>query len=325
MNDPRDWAGFATFEPEEGLRVRHPLMDEPGYWVGAPGAFYDGATSSFYLVFRWRRPRGVEPDRGAEIHVARSSDGLHFETIWRGEKTEIGSASIERCALYRPDGISWGLLISYVDSDEGQWRIDEVTADHPSEFELSARRAVLEPGALGLAGVKDPYVFRFANQYHMIVSMATARQPGERRLHETGDAFNTGLVRSATGLAVSRDGVTWEWLGEIFGPSEDGWDQYCARISCVWRQDGVWLALYDGAESVEENYEEQVGLAYSYDLRTFHRVTVDGPLMTTAQGTGAVRYFDRLSWGEQEWLYYELAGVSGSHDLRALNRPTGKN
>lgn len=321
MNENRDWASFSPFDPELGLVIREPLSQEPGYWTGAPGIYYDIASASYYLIMRWRRPRGVMPDRGAEIHLARSWDGLHFDTIWKAERTEIDSPSIERCAILRLPDKKWGLLVSYVDPQDNRWRIDLVSGSQPDQWDLRKREPVFQPGNLGLAGVKDPYVFRFANRYHMLVSIATPVGEEDDELHASQDAYNTGRVRSATGLAVSADGYNWDWKGEVFGPSESGWDSYCARISCLWRQEGVWLGLYDGAARVEENYEERVGLVYSVDLQTFHRVTTEAPLMTTPRQTGALRYFDRITVGNRELLYYEMARADESHELRVISRP----
>lgn len=303
--------------------IHEPEAKQAGYWVGAAGVCYDPESASYYLVSRWRRPRGMTPDRGAEIQLARSWDGLHFDTIWKAEKDQIGSPSIERCAVFRLADGKWGLLISYVDPEDDRWRTDLVTADNPGQWNLDHRQPVLQPGPLGLAGVKDPYVFRFANRYHLVVSIATAVGSEDAELHATQDAYNTGRIRSATGLALSLDGYRWEWQGEVFGPSEAGWDRYCARISCLWREEGVWLGLYDGAASVEENYEERVGLVYSDDLKTFHRVTTEAPLMTTPQRKGALRYFDRLAFANRELLYYEMAAADGSHDLRVVSRRRG--
>ena len=110
------------------------------------------------------------------------------------------------------------------------------------------------------------------------------------------------------------------WDGEILSPSRKGWDCYCARIGTVWKEDDVWLALYDGSASVEENYEERCGLAYSFDLRRFRRVTHDGPLMVQPNASGALRYFDVVQTTDATFFYYETARPDGSHDLRVFKR-----
>ena len=319
--DPQHWAPVEVFDPDDGIVIRRPPSEGAGYWVGAPGVMYDRIGEAFYLTYRVRRPRGVEPDRGAEVHLARSVDGVEFDTIWSGNKSQLGTTSIERCAIRRLGEDCWVLYISYVDPADGRWRIDSVQAASPEAFDLTAARPLLTAADVGVEGVKDPFVFQVAGLYHMVISYATVEgQPSADDLHGTNDAYNTGLIRSATGLATSYDGLDWQWQGNILSPSSDGWDQYCARIGCVWRQNGIWLALYDGSASVEENYEERVALAYSYDLRSFQKVNVSAPLMTTKQVTGAMRYFDVLQFADETYFYYEMARDDGSHDLRVYRQ-----
>ncbi len=320
QDDPRDLAAFPAFDPGQGQVIRQPPGTGPGYWAGAPSVTFDREAGDFYLVYRLRRPRGVEPDRGAEVRIAKGRDGVSFEDIWTGSKDQLGSTSIERCALVREGG-TWALFVSYVDPSDGRWRIDRVEAERPDGFELPGARPVLTAAETGTEGVKDPFLFRVGNLYHMIASIATADRPAsERDLHGTSDVYNTGLIRSATGLATSEDGRRWSWEGEVFGPSREGWDRYCARIGCVWYEPPVWLAIFDGSASVEENYEERCGLAFSHDLRRFERVSRQGPWRLPPHGSGALRYFDVIDRPEARFFYYEMARPDGSHDLRVLRQ-----
>jgi hypothetical protein len=317
QGDPRAWASCPRFDPQQGTVIRHPPGQGPGYWAGAPGVTFDAEAGCFYLVYRLRRPRGVHPDRGAEVRIARSHDGVIFEDIWLGMKDQLNSASIERCALARgPEGC-WLLYLSYVDPADQRWRIDLVEADQPDAFDLNQPRAVLTAADIGAEGVKDPFVFRVAGLYHMIVSYAIGPdQATAQELHGTADAYNTGLIQSATGLATSEDGRHWDWQGQLLAPARSGWDRYCARIGCVWYEPPVWLALYDGSADVRENYEERCGLAYGHDLRQFHRVSRSGPILVPPQGTGALRYFDVVVLPQGKFFYYKMARPDGSHDLR---------
>lgn len=321
--DPQHWAPLPPLDPAAGTVIRSPLAVGEGYWAGAPGALYDASTGLFYLIYRLRRPRGVHPDRGAEVRLATSRDSLTFDDIWSGKKEALGTSSIERCAIRRLASDRWVLYVSYVDPADGRWRIDLVEADRPERFDLAQARPVLSAADIKAEGVKDPLVVQVAGLYHMIVSYAAAvGKASTEQLHSSHDAYNTGLVRSATGLATSDDGITWHWEGEIFGPGSSGWDRYCARISAVWRADGLWLALYDGSAHAEENYEERVGVAYSADLRTFYRATPRAPWLTAPHGPGALRYFDVVALPQAVYFYYEMARPDGSHDLRVWQQPT---
>src|SRR5204863_3897063 len=83
----------------DGQILREPAGKEKGYWVGAPGVFYAADERAFYLTYRIRRPRGVQPDRGGEARIARSTDLKSFEDVWSVTKDKFNSASIERCVL----------------------------------------------------------------------------------------------------------------------------------------------------------------------------------------------------------------------------------
>ena len=83
-----------------------------------------------------------------------------------------------------------------------------------------------------------------------------------------------------------------------------------------WNEPPIWLGFYDGSASVEENYEEQAGLAVSWDLRRFTSITPDGPWVQSGGGSGSVRYIDALDLGDRLHYYYEMARDDGSHELR---------
>lgn len=316
-NNPHCWAPCLDFDPLEGTVIFEPPGEGPGYWVGAPGVVFDRNLQHFHLVYRVRRPRGVEPDRGAEIRIASSHDGFVFEDIWSGTKDQLDTTSIERCALLHLPNDRWRLYVSYVDPADSRWTISVVEADGPDGFDLAGAAPVLTADDIGAEGVKDPFVFNLAGLYHMVVSYATSNPDATGdQMHGTHDVYNTGLIKSASGLATSQDGLDWQWEGSIMMPTPGAWDQYAARISTLWYQAPVWMAYYDGSADVSENYEERCGVAYSSDLRTFHRVTRDGPLFRAPHGSGAVRYFDVITLDDATFVYYEMARPDGSHDLR---------
>ncbi|MFH1922521.1 MAG: hypothetical protein ABIP48_21885 [Planctomycetota bacterium] len=323
-NDPRHWAQWSSFDPAKGTVVREPPGEGPGYWAGAPGVTFHNKLEQFYMVYRLRRPRGVEPDRGAEIRIAHSRDGVTFEDVWSGTKDQLDTTSIERCSLVHLLDGRWRLYPSYVDPADGRWMIGMVEADAPDAFDLSQTRPILSAADVGAEGVKDPFVFYMAGLYHMVVSHAIpAAKATPEELHGTHDAYNTGLILSASGLATSPDGVSWQWEGEVLTPNPGAWDAYASRISTLWYHAPVWHALYDGSTDVSENYEERCGLAYSFDLRTFHRVTRSGPLFPSPKPAAALRYFDVVALPDVTCFYYEMARPDGSHELRVYRAAPG--
>lgn len=294
--------------------------EEAGYWAGAPSVFHDGVEGVFYLSYRLRRPRTVEPDRGAEVRIARSSDGVRFDDVRVFKKGEFGTVSLERCPLRRGADGQWRFYVSYVDPADGRWCISMLTAPAVEQLEAGQMRRVLSAADVGLEGIKDPWVFECAGAFWMLVSVAAATGATSERSHGTSDIYNTGECLSATGLARSQDLDEWEWLGVVARPSDAGWDRYCRRISCAVPYGGKFFGFYDGSASHHENYEEKTGLVVSQDLRNWHCLTEDGPMLMSPYGSGSLRYMDAQIIGGEVYMYYELALADGSHDLRVVRQ-----
>ncbi|HIE51939.1 MAG TPA: hypothetical protein EYP85_09285 [Armatimonadetes bacterium] len=307
---------IALFDPEEGVTVREPLARGPGWWAGAPGVFYDEDSRQFYLVYRLRKPR--ELGRGVEVRLAASQDGVTYEDFWRLEKTELNSPSIERCSIFKGLDGKWRLYLSYVDPADDRWRTDVLEAEAPDGFRAENRHKVFTADDIGGEGVKDPVVFVVGRLYYLLLSYAQ-RVPvapeDEARKHATADIFNTGLTISSSGLAVSTDGINFTWLGDI-APPRTGWDDYCLRLGAVVYTPPVFTVFYDGSASVAENYEEKCGLAQTFDLQHYRKVSRDGPILTSPQGSGSLRYLDVVRVDERLYYYYEYACADGSHELR---------
>lgn len=308
------------FDPQQGETVIHPVGGQAGWWAGAPSALHDDQSGRFYLYYRIRRPRGVEPDRGGECFIAESTDGRTFRTIWSATKSQFDSTSMERAALVKGlDGL-WRLYLSYVDPRSLKWRIDYMEAARPDAFDPAARKVLFDPDDLRLEGIKDPWVFTLGQQYHMIVSYATRGRPlsagQEKALHATADAYNTGLIRSRTGLATSLDGRHFAWQGDILSPGETGWDSYCTRICSAVYVPPVFTGFYDGAADVSGNYEERTGIAVSTDLRRWDRVSLARPALVSPHASGSLRYMDAVQLPDRIHYYYEYARPDGSHETR---------
>lgn len=313
------YSALPLFDPREGVTIIAPPAAGSGHWAGAPSAIYDPETARFYLYYRVRRPR---PIRGGECHIAASEDGRTFHTIWSATREAFGSDSVERCCLTKALDGRWLLYASYVDPADGRWRIDLMEADEPSAFEPVSRRPVLTAADIAAEGVKDPWVMVVNGLYIMLVSYAM-RLPvplEERgRMHATADIYNTGLTLSSTGLAISGDGRHYEWQGDVLAPRPGQWDAYAARLGCLLPTDQGWLGFYDGGAAVEENYEERTGIVQSWDLRHFHRLSVEGPSLVSPHGSGSLRYLDAVVLDDAILYYYEYARPDGSHELR-MNR-----
>lgn len=178
-------------------------------------------------------------------------------------------------------------------------------------------------GVDGDGGVKDPYTIRIGPAVYLFASYAegrtfTAQQ--QARAHASQDIYNTGITIHPTGLATSVDGRTFHWHGEIFGVGST-WDRYQARLNCIAPLGAGFLGFYDGSASADENYEERAGIAISFDLENWRRLTPDEPWVTSRHGTGSVRYVDAVSVDDEWWLYYETTRSDGAHELRLVKLP----
>src|SRR5438552_18994004 len=104
--------------PDESTVVIAPPGTGQGYWAGAPSAAL--GDDGIYLAYRLRRPIGE--GRGYAVAVARSADGVSFETILTIGKDEMDNESLERPALIRtPDG-TWRLYLSCATTGTKPWR-----------------------------------------------------------------------------------------------------------------------------------------------------------------------------------------------------------
>jgi len=304
------------FNPQKGITVLEPTGKGSGHWVGAPSVLYDEDTSKFYLYYRVRKPR---PVRGGECYIAQSNDGVKFSPIWQAKKEDLNSSSMEKSCIIKTLEGKYRLYISYVDPVDSRWRIDMMEASCPVDFNITRRKPILTASSSKCEGVKDPYVLTIGRRYYMIVSYAsiygTVNGELRKKMHATADAYNTGLIKSRTGLAVSNDGVNFNWWGDILSPGKD-WDAYTSRISCILYIPPVFTAFYDGSSTVKENYEEKTGLAISFDLMHYDKITEKKPILTSPYASGALRYMDGIIVEDDIYFYYEYAREDGSHELR---------
>ncbi len=316
----KEFGRLWLFDPEEGVTIVSPAGTGAGHWAGAPSVLYDPTSARFYLTYRVRKP---QPIRGGECYIASSEDGVHFDVIWSLTKKQLGSPSMERFCLAKAPDSGWLLYPSYVDPADNRWRIDVIQAEDPAGFDVTKRRKVFTASDVEVEGVKDPWVIRLNGFYYMLISYARRMEDlspeQQARMHATADIYNTGLTLSSWAMAVSLDGIKYEWLGDVFPPRPGAWDGYAARLGCVIATDYGWIGYYDGSASVEGNYEERTGLAQSFDLRHFQRLSFQGPLLVSPHGSGSLRYLDVVPLDEEILFYYEYCRPDGSHELR-MNR-----
>jgi hypothetical protein len=298
-----------------GQRPSHTVIEPPspapGYWAGGPSALRrDGVV---WLAYRLRRP--VDAGRGYLNVVARSEDGLVFETVAEVTATQFECASLERPALaVTPDG-TWRLYVSCSTSGSKHWWIEAMSASRPDRFGPGRGQIVL-PGDATTAW-KDPVVRVDEAGCHMWACR-----------HDIIPADDADRMDSC--YATSADGLAWTLRGQALAPTPQTWDQRGARITAVVRDgdtaggpgEGAWVAFYDGRADAGENWEERTGLAIGAGPEHFE--AIGGKPLVTAP---SLRYLSAVPSDDGGWLaYYEASRPDGAHDLRVeyVPRPTGE-
>ena len=270
--------------------------DGPGYWAGGPsGVYRDGV---YWLAYRLRRPVGL--GRGYANVVARSEDGVTFETVSVVTNEPFGSASLERPALVPLRGGGWRLYVSCSKPGSKQWWVESIDVDDPSGFSTAPHRVVLASD--DATAWKDVVVHRDGDEWRMWA----CRHPL--------DGGDDEADRMGTWYATSGDGLEWELHGPALQPVPGSWDARGTRIASVIRDDDRWVAFYDGRASAEQNWHERTGVASGDGPGSF---VSDGRPLRGDDPT-ALRYLSVVRVGEGFRLYFELARPDGAHDLRTV-------
>lgn len=270
----------------------------PGNWAGAASAvLHDGV---FWLTWRNRRP--LAEGRGVTVEIARSEDGVGFETVAEVHRDTFGCESLERPVLVQlPDGSGWRLYLSCATWHSKHWWVDSLTAATPEQLPDGVRRVVL-PGDDAVA-VKDPVIHAGPDGWEMWLCCHPLTEPG----HED---------RMTTRRLTSDDGLSWTDRGEVLAGRPGAWDARGARVTTR-LPDGSFL--YDGRADAASNWFETTGLARWDGARLVADASV--PPISSPYADGAFRYASAVPLPDGRVRYYvEAARPDGAHDLVTLVR-----
>lgn len=270
----------------------------PGNWAGAPSALREGGT--IWLAYRVRRP--LNAGRGVAVVVARSSDGLNFETVASIPRERSGAESLERPALVRLPSGGFRLFLSCATPGTKGWWIEAWDAETPELLPEGRRRIVVPPDEV--SAYKDPVVQvgDGSRPWRMWVCVHPLQPVG----HED---------RMTTWLATSPDGLDWTLEREVLSGRSGAWDSRGARVAAVLDTEPLSF-LYDGRASAAENWYERTGLAtVAPDGRLV--ALGDEPAAQSPASDGALRYTAAVTLEDGSLrFYFEAARPDGGHDLR---------
>lgn len=285
----------AALQGDPGVLAISAPGDGPGFWSGGPSALY--SAGAWWLAYRLRRP--VDRGRGYANVVARSEDGVTFETVSTVTNEPFGSASLERPALVRLADGGWRLYVSCSQPGTKQWWVEALDAQDPAEFGSAPHSVVLARN--DESAWKDVVVRRDGDDW----KMWACRHP----LSDGDDEAD----RMESWYATSADGLDWNFRGPSLQPTAGTWDQRGARITSVLPTDEGWVALYDGRASVDQNWEETTGVAIGSHPDSFSdaRPVRPGDART-------LRYLSAVETTDGIRLYFEISRPDGAHDLRTV-------
>jgi hypothetical protein len=235
------------------------------------------------------------------VVVARSRDGVGFETVTEVHRDGFGAESFERPVVLRTPQGRWRLYLSCATPGTKHWWIECLEAETSEGLAAGTRTTVL-PGSAQV-GVKDP-VIRIDERggWHAWICEHPLDRPGDED-------------RMSTAYHSSDDGLVWRRHGTVLAARPGEWDARGARVSDVLSLDPL-LVLYDGRATAEDNWHETTGIARSDDGPSGVLRADDARPMRSAYADGAYRYAStvRMPDGVTR-LYVEAARADGAHDL----------
>jgi len=133
--------------------------------------------------------------------------------------------------------------------DGSVWKIGYATSTNGNSWTKYGSNPVLSgsSGEWDANGVRDPWVLKLGNTYHM---------------------WYIGWITTSgyyVGHATSSDGTSWteDSANPVFGPEpENGWERYFISNPCVTWDNGRYVMYYSGSYTTSK---QRIGIAYSHD------------------------------------------------------------
>jgi hypothetical protein len=299
--------------------VAVPDKDQAEWWAGAPSVVRED-NGTFWMAARMRTPDAPLGQRGYEIRIYRSPDGIHFDKVHSIPREQVPIPGFERPAMLK-DPKTGKFKLYACGPLNGPWCIIKFDdADTPAQFLPATARPVITPPAPQetrppdlIVGTysrgpalptmyKDPFIFHAAGTYHCYL---IGHLRAERCFHFT-----------------SSDGERWQPVGEFSKPimDLDGWHNFAVRPACLVPLGVGYLFVYEGSDArwADPVYNIATGLAFTFDLHQVIDLTPDNPLLisTTPGRLHTWRYSHWLWVNNELWAYAEVEKANGAHEIR---------
>ena len=303
------YAGI-TQKFQDYVVILRPDEDKPEWWAGAPSVEV-GEDGAVWLACRMRTAESTRGQRGYEIRILRSDDGVHFEKALSIRREDVPIPGFERPSLLRDPKTDQFKLYACGPWKEGPWGIIKFDdAMSPEQFAAKTARLVLGPQErayerdVAPVEFKDPVILYAENAYHCYVI-------GYMRKNERIYHFS------------SADGETWEPVGNPYNSIMplSGWHDFFVRPSSVLPIGVGYLFIYEGSKTdwYDPVYNVATGLAYTFDMHTMIDLTPDAPLLvsgTPNETFATFRYSDWIMRNGEVWVYAEVACPDQTHEVR---------
>ncbi|MBM3882206.1 MAG: hypothetical protein FJ387_21220 [Verrucomicrobia bacterium] len=309
------WAGSIPARFDTWEVVVAPDRDEAEWWAGAPSVVLE-ETGTFWLAARMRSPERPKGQRGYELRLFRSDDGVRFTKVHSLRREQVPLPGFERPALLH-DPVTGRFKLYACGPLKEDWCIFKFAdADRPDQFDPRTARPVIEGRPLDREGVpfptgyKDPVILHAEGVYHCFV-IGVFRL--ERLYHFT-----------------SRDGEVWEPVGDRARSLLDlaGWHSFFVRPASVVPLGVGYLFVYEGSDLSwpDPVYNIATGLGFTFDLHHITDLTPDAPLLVspTPGRLHVWRYSHWLWVNDQLWVYAEVEKPNGAHEIRLFRLPRSR-
>lgn len=301
-----------------------PDRNEAEWWAGAPSLARDEA-GNFWMAVRMRTSERPLGQRGYEIRIFRSPDGVDFQHVHSIRREDVPLPGFERPCLRRDP--ETGLFRLYACGRlNGPWSIFKFDdAPSPDQFDPSTAVAVIEPveqpevdpgktvgtyqrPAPTPEGYKDAVINYFDGVWHCHTIGVTRNV--ERTFHFTSD-----------------DGVTWRPVGSRAQSVMDlaDWHDFAIRPASIVPMNVGYLYVYEGSDTRWNDpvYNIVTGLGFTFDLHEIHDLTPRAPLVVspTPGRLKTWRYSEWLWVDDEIWVYAEVERHDSAHEVRRFVLP----